>query len=400
MLIKKASCNRQIVLHIGGPKTGTGSIQRAFNPQKPQVSLDLLDKLGFQFLYSKNNISSNLGPLVNNLSSENLTTFEKKEWAQSFDLQFDQLKKSQSKSFVFSAERLGDPRINRVSCGRTSEFINSIGNVIEVIYYSRSIMSIALSLGLQHAKSGKSKGIRGMTSIKPTHVVDKYRMYSSEYTSAKMGFYNFERNSLRGGDVRLDIAYRLARYENYLPQLEAELVALPNANEKIDRSMLSILRSLYHKNGIDDIKKVPPIFVNFITMGKWTGSPCIHSDLYTAEEIKILYQLQNQEISILREFGADSNLGKISKAFEKTLKPIDYYMDAEPSKVEIDTYCAEITNAQLTCIRILLSKMRKLSLRNSQEFKALLSFESDPMSKTFLVTEMLTYVLSASLLVS
>lgn len=109
-----------LVVHAGGPKTGSGSIQRAFNPRKPQISQDLLEKLGFQFLFSKNGITSNLGGLVTGISAGHLSSTEVVEWRQFFLSQYGLSTDPESKLFVFSAELLGGPRLTPEPLGASS----------------------------------------------------------------------------------------------------------------------------------------------------------------------------------------------------------------------------------------------------------------------------------------
>lgn len=390
----------RIVVHAGGPKTGSGSIQRAFNPRKPQISQDLLEKLGFQFLFSKNGITSNQGGLVTDISAGHLSDTEVVEWRQFFLSQYGRLTNPESKLFVFSAERMGAPRLTSERSARVAEFINTLGIVKQVVYYARPIMPLALSLGLQRAKNGKTRAIDMMTQVNPQHIVNKHMMFSSGYDQAEINFRRFDRHSLGGSDVRIDIASQLCKSGESISDLEKQLSLVSSANEKIDLPMLLLLKKLYREAGFGEKIKVPQVFINFITMGKWAGLPCTHADLYTSDEIEAMYQLSILEVSSLQSAGTNSSLQRIGDYFQDSLRPKDHYMARRGHVNDLDAYSFSLTEAQRNIIRIMLSKMRKLSLRRSAEFKALLPLESETSGAQYCASEMLPVILRASLLVS
>lgn len=390
----------RIVVHAGGPKTGSGSIQRAFNPQKPQISKDLLEKLDFQFLFSKQGITSNLGGLVNDLYTGHLSSYELEQWRQFFFTQFALPFDLKSRSFIFSAERMGSPHLTLVRCARAAEFVNSLGRVTEIIYYGRPLISLALSLGLQKAKSGDTRGIARMINVSPRHIVDKYLMYASSYNHAKISFYHFDRQALLGADVRIDIASRICKFDNSLPDLEAQISLIPPANEKVDLPILLILKRLYQENSFRQDSTIPQIFINFITMGKWAGPPCALSDIYTYDEIEALYQISTQELSELRRANFNASLISLADFFHESMKPKDCYITSQAYVDDSEPYGFRLTEAQRNIIHIILSKMRSLRLRKSAEFKILLPLETDTLDKCHCANELVPIILKAAMLIS
>jgi hypothetical protein len=397
---KESSAIPHIILHAGGPKTGSGSIQRAFNPQKPQISKDLLNNLGFRFFYSQKGITSNLGGLVSQLFSGNLSSYELTQWKHAFSEQIRDPINSRSPAFVFSSERMGSPHLGEVRSDRVVEFVKSLGSVEHVIYYARPILSLALSLGLQHAKSGKSQAINSMTKIRDRHIVDKYLMYSSSYEHAQISFCRFDRQALLGGDVRIDIASRISSLGDYFDDLEAQIRMVPPANEKIDLPIFLLLKKIYHEAVFSQGLNVPQLFINFITMGKWAGPPCMLSDLYTSEEIEILHQLSDLEVLALGSAGTNSGFLSLADSFRDSLMPKSYYMNSHESAGDLGSYRFKMTGAQRNIIRIMLSKMRKMSLRQSLEFKILLPIVSDPLDADYCASELLPSILNCALLIS
>lgn len=261
-------------------------------------------------------------------------------------------------------------------------------------------MSLALSLGLQRAKKGKDQVIDNMTQVNPQHVVNKHMMFSSGFGHAKINFRRFDRHSLGGSDVRIDIASQLCKSGESISDLEKQLSLVSSANESIDLPMLLLLKKLYREAGFGEKIKVPQVFINFTTMGKWAGLPCTHADLYTSDEIEAMYQLSILEVSSLQSAGTNSSLQRIGDYFQDSLRPKDHYMARRGHVNDLDAYSFSLTEAQRNIIRIMLSKMRKLSLRRSAEFKAFLPLESETSGAQYCASEMLPVILRASLLVS
>ena len=397
---KVSSATPHIILHAGGPKTGSGSIQRAFNPREPQISKDLLDKLGFQFLLSRVGNTSNLGKEVADVTHCKLSSQQIIELRAHFLSQIDREINSELPDLVFSAERIGRPLLSAGQAIRAADFLNTLGTVKRVIYYSRPIMSLALSLGLQYAKTGRYHAITEILELSPGHIVDKYLMYSSGYKQAQISFCRFDRQALLGGDVRIDIASRISSLGDYLDDLEAQIRMVLPANEKIDLPILILLKKIYHEAVFSRGLNVPQLFINFITMGKWAGPPCMLLDLYTSEEIEILSQLSDLEVLAISSAGINSDFLKLADSFRDSLMPKSYYMNRHEFAGDLGSYRFKMTGAQRNIIRIMLSKMRKMSLRRSLEFRILLPIVSDPLDSDYYASELLPSILNCALLIS
>lgn len=390
-----------IVLHAGGPKTGSGSVQRAFNPQKPQISQTLLEELEFQFLFAKAGISANLGGLVGDLSAGRMSTQEMLGWKQHLSSQLSRFNKLDSRAYIFSAEFSGAPRLTHERSARVAYFLDALGTIRQVIYYARPLMSLPLSLGLQKAKSGNSHNLYHIPRIRPSHIVDKYLMYSSHYEKAEISFCCFDRNLLLGNEVRIDFASRLSSSGKCPPNLEAEINLIPSSNEKIDLPILKLITKLYQEAGFGPDSKVPALFINFLTMGRWTGAPCTLLDLYSPEEIEGMYQNSILEISTLRNFTVNSSLSGIADFFQESLKSKDYYMVRHTvHSSDLSAYQFRMTDAQRNIIGGICSKMRKMSLTKLKEFKTLSSIANDTIDACYCAEEILPIVLNAAMCIA
>lgn len=393
------SSTPSIILHAGGPKTGSGSIQRAFNPQakEPQIRQSLLDQLGFRFLHSKLNTSANLGRLHNGLVDAKYTDMEINAWRQWL---LSQIKKSGCHSqYVFSAESAGSPKLRYDRAARLASFIESLGTMSHVIYYARPIMSLSLSLGLQNLKAGASQASIGTVArIHPNHIVTKYNIFKELYKDAKITFSCFERAKLVGCDIRLDIASRLGSSKQNLKLIKRDLSSVPPANEKIDRPILLIMRRIYGQLLTSESTAVPPIFNMFITMGKWCGPACTHLDLYSPAELEQLYEASIQEISSLKEAG--NTFGQLAHFFEKSLLPKQNYMVSDRDPIDLSSYQFKMTLSQRDAIRKIRSKMRKMSLTTLPEYRRLSSILSDSHQTEYMALEILPDILTASMKVT
>lgn len=340
-----------ILLHAGGPKTGTSSIQRFFDSRDPSpLSQDLKDCLPFQLLLS--NSSSNLSKLTHNIFSNNLGS----QQSIHRDLILDQISDAgMQKVSVFSAEHAGFPFLSFVQAHRLYSFLSCLGDV-KVLFYIRNAIDLSLSL---YAQNIKAHGIRNTERFFDSFekgggalriLLCFYYLYGKD--NVKSIF--FERNSLYRRDVRLDFAFQLGA-DSLMQDLAEAALAEPSTNEKIDYQTYRILANLYRRHKILPQERQPPKrFIQFVTVGSWNGLPLCHRDFIDPAQIRRLYNLTLREISECQ---------LIDVEIPGHVKDLDHYLVC-PSRVNVrlSDYRTRITLKQLQMLKFL---SRKISARSS-----------------------------------
>lgn len=241
------SSQSNIILHAGGPKTGSSSIQRTFHPRNSQISSQILSCLPFRMM-TRISSASDFRPECNQCINLDLIWGKQVDevsickWKQDLRRQI-RGSAGPTETYVFSAERAGAPQIDKLKCSQLAALIESIGLVPKVIYYARPLLGLCLSLGLQQLKAFAIRPISGrlfsrIGKISPTHIIDKYTYFRECYPDAIIDFRTFIRCQLEGSDVRLDFAAQLGTPTELLELLGIELLAQPSINESIDLPVL------------------------------------------------------------------------------------------------------------------------------------------------------------------
>lgn len=409
-MISTSPTKPRIILHAGGPKTGSSSIQRVFHPQKSPLSQSILSDLPFQML-TRQAASADFGPKCNqgrNLDliwGTELNEALINKWKLDLKQQTTESAKSGRVVYVFSAERAGAPQLNVRQSKQLAELLISIGTVTKVLYYVRPLLALSLSLGLQQVKAFAIRPLNGMLfhrigRISCTHIVDKYKYFKACYPDSQIDFRVFSRSELEGSDVRLDFASQCATPTNLLDRLRLELLSLPSANESIDLPTLRIIAKLYNILVIPENTRIPSLFNQFLSLGSWKGPRCSLLDLYTEDQIRLLHAKSIEEIARLRDMAQASKLiwfSKLADHFSLQLPTLQDCLNRNSVENDLDSYTLKLTSTQRFLLQDAIAILEDVSLNSNEVHRCLsLILESD-VDHDHLAIEVFPVIYSAGL---
>lgn len=397
----------QIVLHAGGPKTGSSSIQRCFHPSEPLISKSLFDSLPFRLLHRPDSKldyrpRANQAPFLDFCWQNVSSSTDIENWKKHYLCQIADISEQPfGLKFVFSAERAGAPRLNLFKAQRLALFLESIAPVSRVLYYARPFISLCLSLGLQRVKSFAIRPRGGslfqtFKLVQSNHIVDKYDLLSACYQDSSILFRAFNRNLLAGNDVRVDFATHLNTPDEIVESLCSELSRISFANESIDLPVLILITKIYEDLSIPEKSQVPSFFNQFISVGNWSGPPCSLIDLFSPEEINYMYCKSLEEIAALKSFSLKgvNCLAHIAEAFSAQLLPKEYYLTTDHRNVDIDSYSFTMTIAQRKLVEGAIRLMEIYHCLSRNEYQVLASILDDSLDTPYLAIDTLPILFS------
>lgn len=254
--------SRQIILHVGHPKTGSTSIQKNLAAERKQ-----LEQLGF--LYPKTSIIAHnhrvllvdiFGREEKNLSirmdaeSGDAMKMADNEWTSLYH----QVANSDARNVILSAEGFFARKLDRVSGNRLNQRLEAMQcDELRVLCYLRSPAKYFLSNAQQ-----KLKGGFGLIRPAPLNRVERIKAYK-EYLGVDMEARVFEREKLVNGDAvrdflewiscsRLKLTHEIieantsvsAEAMDVLQQLSVSLDIHNETDLKAQRRLVKILKKL------------------------------------------------------------------------------------------------------------------------------------------------------------
>jgi hypothetical protein len=412
-LIPPSPQKPHIILHAGGPKTGTSSIQRTFHPQKSSISQKILSELPFQMLARQSSPADfdpecNQGRNLDLIWGKRLDEVLINKWKLDLKRQTARNANYSRVSYVFSAERAGAPQLNMRRCKQLAELLTAFGTVTKVLYYARPLLALSLSLGLQQVKAFAIKPLSGrlfhrIGKISCTHVVDKYNYFRASYPDSQIDFRVFSKGELDGSDVRLDFAGQLATAKNLLELLRLELLALPSANESIDLPALLIMNKMYNILEIPENTRIPSLFNQFLSLGSWKGPRCSLLDLYTEDQIKFLHAKSLEEIEMIRDMAQPTRLDcfkRMADQFVHMLPPLQDCLNRNSAENNLDSYTFKLTCSQRFLLQDALARLEGSFLDSCVEHRCLKVILESVLDQEHLAVEVFPVVYSAGLKLS
>jgi hypothetical protein len=291
----------RLVLHAGGPKTGSGAIQKFYQKLKKSKS-NISDRLEFSFLSDQS--SFNLGKIVNQIFKGNFRYSLEEFLSVSSGSVPDNCS-----TLIFSAERAGAPGQSDVRSNNLSRFLKSLYPVT-VLYYVRPTMSLSLSLYLQTCKASgtfNSNDLIKNLTRNQYGVATLVERFNHLYGVENVQIIPFKRELLACQDIRVDFAKRLNSDKDVVEALARVANKTPSPGGQVDFQMLNILKSIYTKNMVTRNNKTPRLFNQFCTDGSWAGDKVIHTDVFTNDEIKALHETSVAEFEKLISLGLQAD---------------------------------------------------------------------------------------------
>jgi hypothetical protein len=397
-----------IILHAGGPKTGTSSIQRTFDPQGSPIYQRILSERILSDLPSQMLAPYNQGRNLDLLWGKQLDEASINKWKLDLKQQMARSANSGRVAYVFSAERAGAPQINARRSKQLAELLTSVGTVTNVLYYARPLLSLSLSLSLQQVKAFAIKPLSGklfhrIGRISCTHIVDKYNFFRECYPDSQIDFRVFRREELEGSDVRLDFASQLATAKNLLELLRPELLALPSANESIDLPALLIMTKMHNILEIPENTRIPPLFNQFLSVGSWKGPRCSLLDLYTEDQIKLLHANSLEEIDSISDMAQASKLNwfiKLADHFSLLLPTLQDCLNRNSVENDLDSYTFKLTSTQRFLLQDAIAILEDVRLNSNEAHRCLSSILESDVDQDHLAVEVFPVIYSAGLKLS
>ena len=287
----------QLVLHAGGPKTGSTAVQMFFKELR-QKKIKPSDQLRFSFLSDKKTF--------------NLSKVAHQIFTGDFRCSLDKFLRTSSgsvpdicSSLIFSAEHAGAPGQSDVRSNNLSRFLKSLYPVT-VLYYVRPTMSLSLSLYLQKCKASgtfNSNALIKNLTRNQYGVATLVERFNHLYGVENVQIIPFKRELLACQDIRVDFAKCLNSDKDVVEALARVAKKTPSPNAQIDLEIFNILKSIYTKNIVTRNNAPPRPFIQFCTSGSWAGDKVIHTDVFTDDEIKVLHETSMAEFEKLISLG-------------------------------------------------------------------------------------------------
>ena len=412
-LMNQSKIQQSIILHAGGPKTGTSSIQRTFNPKNFSINGCDLKNIPFKMLtrrLSAEDFSAecNQGRAFKHIWGNSIDLVMVDEWRNDLLSQITRETNHKNISYVFSAERAGAPKIDLLKSKQLAEFLCTIGRVNEVLYYARPLKSLYLALGLQQIKAfairPKHRKLFAINeNISITHITDKYRYFKDLYPDAKINFRVFQRRCLKNSDIRLDFAEQLSTSKEMLDKIRLELNKTPNSNKSIDLPVLKILTKLYEDFNVQENTRVSSLFLQFLSLGNWSGQPCTLLDIYTEEQVNIIKTRSQEEIEHLNNIfkvGSIKWLGEFTERFTQSLILEEEHLAQDNYKREELSYKFKLTLSQQILLKQALKIFKECICDSSREFRIIESTLEKPMNYEHPAVEVFEAVYKAGIKLS
>jgi hypothetical protein len=377
----------QIILHAGGPKTGSSSIQEFYNDNTQSLhpkehSLDL------PFAFLKDGNGNNLSRLADSIQRGVANE------ARIFAILNSQIaKKSRNREIlnVFSAEHAGNPGLDFLQAYRLSTFLGTLGSV-SVLYYIRPLIDLSLSLYAQGLKA--SAQLSAEPYLKRFMMGDggaRHILYFNQlYGPDNVQTVPFSRDEFVDGDIRVDFASRLGA-KSFIDSIKEAASEVPSINEKIDWPMFMILRKIYISQGLHRGNTPPASFIQFITVGNWNGDRLCHRDLFSPAQIRLLHKLSQDEFCACQA---------LSIKMPGPTKDVAYYLDGKNRKdVNLDDYLISLTEAQHKHLTGICNKFRRQFSDNNLNatLQKYLQFSKD---ETFRAVPLLSAILKACIMIN
>lgn len=196
---------RTCYLHLGMPKTGTSSIQKAFFGYEDE-------RLAYAKLMQPNHQTTLSAIFSNNpvnfplFQSMEITEEKIMERVAGMRRRFERELESE-KDIVFSGESI----IYRLGSDKMGKLINSLKEKFDrviAIAYIRPLAALVSSQFQQRIKTGSRKGFKGFELPDPTYrrLFEKVLHHAGEENTL---FIRFDRDDLVGGDVVADFSHRI-----------------------------------------------------------------------------------------------------------------------------------------------------------------------------------------------
>lgn len=396
MTNSKSMNDLEILLHSGGPKTGSGSIQRFYSKDLPALfsSQGISRTMPFALLSQKpggvgsanmgkltNPVMKGIGGGSNQILSEVIVDYHNRR-----------LSNGLPNTLVISAENAGYPALTFAEASRLAELLKEHTiKPIKVVYYVRPLMDLSLSLIAQNIKAAASfKYARSIAKrLTGDHCARKYCYFRHLYGN-QVYFYPFGRGLLHGADVRLDFASKISSKE-LANELQSFAQQVPSSNAKINLPILKILRQLYASFSLDNQNRPPTLFNQFITEGQWEGSSLVHRDLFSSAVIQTLYANALEEAITLQHIG-------LPQGFE--MLDLDGYMQKNENVCDANSYNSCLTEIQLCMLRSMVNGLKHLSpLAPSGLISSIDELAHSSTERPYGVSQCLHDILEATLLI-
>lgn len=291
----------RLILHAGGPKTGSSSIQECFSPMQSNLPIDLIGKLGFRLITHQK--TSNLSIITDDLQLRRHSLDEYGLLVQDVKEQIKQGELQGDTTFVFSSEHAGRPNLKFSEAAQMRKFLGLLAVDSEVLYYLRPLISFATAYYVQILKECAlyprfGFEILSSNDIAANRIIHFHHLYSRDRVNVVL----FDPTRLFDTDIRIDFIQRITG-EPVSRLLKEAVAASEIFNSSISLQLYNILFGLYLEAGLAEPKRPPLSFVNFIDSGKWPGDSITLNDIFDEHQCAFI---ADQAIS---EYDSCSYLG-------------------------------------------------------------------------------------------
>ena len=280
-----------ILLHAGGPKTGTDSIQRCFGYYAANNFKWIADD--FELLKPVDFNTSNLSSITHRIEQDHTQaiTISREGFItkQKLSKGFAELNE---KHYVFSSEQAGRPSLTPDRAKKQYEYLRYYCDQPRVLYYMRDPMSQCLSLITQIIKEGLDYHKVLPQFLKGQPNMRNVLTFDALYGTSNVMCVPFDPSKFRNNSILYDFCDRLGMTDDKM-NISSFLERFNNTNNSPPLNLLCLLRDIYKRLNMPQNTRMH--FLNALSDVSLAGPKAVLSDFLSSEQIARLSDLYVNE---------------------------------------------------------------------------------------------------------
>lgn len=287
-----------LLLHAGGPKTGTDSIQRFFGYHAANHFKWIANhfELVKRTDYPTANLSSFTDRIENHYNQATQTAIE--TFISKQDIR-SQLSAFKDKPLVFSSEQAGRPSLTPMLGKKQYQYLLQYSNNPYVLYYIRNPLSQCLALLTQSIKAGGGTNNVLPQFLKCQPNMKNILIFDALYGKANVICAPFDPINFHKQNILFDFCERIGKVDR-ITNIDILIQGFKNTNNGLPLVMLRLIQDAYQRVSIPHHSRMT--LLNSFSTIRFAGRKPLHSDFMSVDQIACLSESATNEYEELASY--------------------------------------------------------------------------------------------------